>query len=143
MTDTTTAAPVIGANKNGKPVAPNEGARKNPVAPVAGTTNDGADDTQAPPALVDELKSKYRFDSKTRRGQELTKYEGIIERGLYTFIEVGTALAAIRDKHLYREYLEEGNSRHLRSIAKIAGSLATPRARQSTLMWRQSQPLPR
>ena len=42
MTDTTTAAPVIGANKNGKPVAPNEGARKNPVAPVAGTTNDGA-----------------------------------------------------------------------------------------------------
>lgn len=72
-----------GANKNGKPVAPNEGARKNPVAPVAGTTNDGAimqhevqeapDDTQAPPALLDELQRLERIVETGLRSMRRTR----------------------------------------------------------------------
>ena len=110
------------------------------TAPVDGTTNDGAfmqheaqeapDDTQAPPALVDDLKTKYRFDSKTRRGQELTKYEGIIERSLYTFIEVGTALAAIRDKHLYREYLDGREFKTFKEYCENRWKFSDSRARQ-------------
>jgi len=35
---------------------------------------------------------------------ELVRYEGIIKRGLHTFIEVGLALMAIRNSRLYREH---------------------------------------
>lgn len=35
--------------------------------------------------------------------EHLAELEGIVERGLATFIEVGVALAAIRDRRLYRE----------------------------------------
>lgn len=33
----------------------------------------------------------------------LRRYEDVIDRGLHTFVEVGEALAAIRDKRLYRD----------------------------------------
>ena len=36
--------------------------------------------------------------------QQLAHYEGIIERGLTTFIDVGNALAAVRDERLYKQY---------------------------------------
>lgn len=35
--------------------------------------------------------------------RSLEENEAIIERGLATFVEVGTALAEIRDNRLYRE----------------------------------------
>jgi hypothetical protein len=36
--------------------------------------------------------------------QELNQYEGIIEQGLETFVDVGSALLAIREKKLYRQH---------------------------------------
>lgn len=39
----------------------------------------------------------------TEEGESLAKQEAIIERGLNTFVEVGTALLAIRDGRLYRK----------------------------------------
>jgi hypothetical protein len=40
---------------------------------------------------------------RARRAERLKELEGIIERGLQTFIEVGNALLEIRDGRLYRE----------------------------------------
>jgi phage N-6-adenine-methyltransferase len=39
----------------------------------------------------------------TEERDELSQHEGIIERGLKTFVDVGGALLAIRDKRLYRQ----------------------------------------
>lgn len=35
--------------------------------------------------------------------QRLVELEGVVERGMRTFVEVGTALLEIKDRHLYRE----------------------------------------
>lgn len=43
-------------------------------------------------------------------GRDLTTLEGIIERGMTTFVDVGTALAEIRDRRLYRETHPEFDS---------------------------------
>ena len=39
----------------------------------------------------------------TEERDELSQHEGVIERGLKTFVDVGNALLAIRDKRLYRQ----------------------------------------
>lgn len=39
----------------------------------------------------------------TEERNELAQHEGVIERGLKTFVDVGNALLAIRDKRLYRQ----------------------------------------
>jgi hypothetical protein len=73
-----------------------------------------------------------------REAQELQACEAIIARGLNTFIEVGTALLAIRDQRLYRathksfeDYCHDrwqmGRSRSYQLIdaAQVAGNVST------------------
>ena len=70
--------------------------------------------------------------------QELDRHEAIIERGLTTFYEVGTALLAIRDKRLYQEAygtfeeycrekwkIKRNYANKLIQAAEVAGNLGT------------------
>ena len=94
--------------------------------PVGGTTNDGT----AAPALFDDLKNNsapvagmtepaptnpaptkpkpFSIKGQSQTGwigqekRRLKKLEGIVQRGMSTFIEVGNALTEIRDRKLYR-----------------------------------------
>lgn len=75
-----------------------------PIIPVALLDNQSAidlgHDTTTMPATKGELRLPAAL-SPTET-EELEQCEGILERGLATFFEVGNALLRIRDKRLYR-----------------------------------------
>ena len=109
----TTAAPVGGASKNGKPVRttadtphPDSTTKNsNPAAPVATT---GGVIAAAP--SVD-------------REQRLKELEIVIENGVRGCIEMGRALREIRDSHLYKDVWVNFHTRRLQTFDEYCSKI--------------------
>jgi hypothetical protein len=105
-------APVDGAKKFSNPVAPVNGTATNstiPLAPVSGATNSSTTGARVASVVTPAPKPKpFSIKGQSQTGwigqekKRLKKLEGIVERGMSTFIEVGDALTEIRDRKLYR-----------------------------------------
>jgi hypothetical protein len=76
--------------------------RPDAFARLANVLESQRETTDGAPALPAEIVPGTDAELSTSEQQALSHYEQIIERGLKTFFEVGTALAQVRDLRLYR-----------------------------------------